>query len=453
MNRPTKLFGTDGVRGVANTEPMTAETALKLGRAAAHVFKRDDSRRHRIVIGKDTRLSGYMLENALVAGICSMGVDALLLGPLPTPAVAFITRSLRADAGVMLSASHNPYMDNGIKFFSNDGYKLPDELEGQMEAYIASGELDDIRPTAAEVGKAYRIDDALGRYIEFIKNSLPKGMTLDGLKVVLDVANGAPYKVAPRIFAELGATVFVYSDKPDGMNINDHCGALYPEVVRKGVIDHRADVGISLDGDGDRCIMADDDATVIDGDHVLAIAALDLKAKGQLAKDAIAATVMSNLGLFRAMDDAGIAVHRTKVGDRYVLDTMRKEGLNLGGEQSGHVIFSDYTTTGDGLITALQILRVMRESGRKLSDLRRVLRRYPQALVNVTVRDKPPIDSLDGVRTAIGRAEQALGNEGRVLVRYSGTEYVARVMVEGREEREVKAHAASIAEAVRTALG
>jgi phosphoglucosamine mutase len=453
MDRPARLFGTDGVRGVANTEPMTAETALKLGRAAAYVFKRDATRRHRIVIGKDTRLSGYMLENALVAGICSMGVDALLVGPLPTPAVAFITRSLRADAGVMLSASHNPYMDNGIKFFSNDGFKLADELEQQMEAHIASGELDHIRPTAAEVGKAYRIDDAVGRYIEFIKNSFPKGMTLDGLTMVLDVANGAPYKVAPRIFAELGADVVVYSDKPNGMNINDQCGALYPEVVRKGVIDHRADVGISLDGDGDRCIMADDDATVVDGDHVLAMAALDLQAKGLLNKSAIAATVMSNLGLFRAMDEAGITVHRTKVGDRYVLETMLKEGLNLGGEQSGHVIFSDYTTTGDGLITALQILRIMRETGRKLSDLRRVLRRYPQALINVPVRDKPPIETLAGVQQAVQHVEAALGKEGRVLVRYSGTEYVARVMVEGREEREVKAHAEQIAEAVRTALG
>jgi phosphoglucosamine mutase len=458
MDRPQKLFGTDGVRGVANTEPMTAETALKLGRAAAHAFKRDDRRRHRIVIGKDTRLSGYMLENALVAGICSMGVDALLLGPLPTPAVAFITRSLRADAGVMLSASHNPYMDNGIKFFSNDGYKLPDELEAQMEAYIVSGELDGIRPTAAEVGKAYRIDDALGRYIEFIKNSFPKGMTLEGLKLVLDVANGAAYKVAPRIFTELGAEVVVYSDKPNGMNINDHCGALYPEVIRKGVIDHRADVGISLDGDGDRCIMADDDATVVDGDNVLtaaalAAAALEMKARGALAGNAIAATVMSNLGLFRAMDEAGIDVHRTQVGDRYVINTMRAEGLSLGGEQSGHVIFSDYTTTGDGLITALQMLRIMRESGRKLSDLRRMLRRYPQVLLNVVVRDKPPIESLDGVQAAVHRIEERLGRDGRVLVRYSGTEYLARVMVEGPEEREIKAYAEQIAEAFRTALG
>ena len=453
MQRPQKLFGTDGVRGVANTEPMTAETALKLGRAAAHVFKRHDDRRHRIVIGKDTRLSGYMLENALVAGICSMGVDALLLGPLPTPAVAFITRSLRADAGVMLSASHNPYMDNGIKFFSNDGFKLPDELECQMEAYIASGELDDIRPTAAGVGKAYRIDDALGRYIEFIKNSFPKGMTLDGLKIVLDVANGAPYKVAPRIFTELGAEVVVYSDKPNGMNINDHCGALYPEVVRKGVIDHRADVGISLDGDGDRCIMADDDATVVDGDQILAITATDMKQKGLLAKDAIVATVMSNLGLVRAMQQAGIDVHQAKVGDRYVIEAMLREGVNLGGEQSGHVIFSDYTTTGDGLITALQVLRVMRETGRKLSDLRRVMRRYPQVLVNVPVRDKPPIDSLADVQAAVREVEQKLGDDGRVLVRYSGTEYLARVMVEGREEREVRDHADRIAEAVRAALG
>ncbi len=273
-NEMRVLFGTDGVRGVANTEPMTAETALKLGRAAAHTFKHDD-RRHRVVIGKDTRLSGYMLENALVAGICSMGVDALLVGPLPTPAIAFITRSLRADAGVMLSASHNLFMDNGIKFFSRDGFKLPDSVERKIEEYFFSGELDHIRPTADQVGKAYRIDDAVGRYIEFIKNSFPKGMTLDGLKIVLDVANGATYKVAPRIFSELGAEVYVYNDEPNGMNINDRCGALHPEVIRKGVIDHNADLGISLDGDGDRVIMADDEAKVVDGDHILAMCGID----------------------------------------------------------------------------------------------------------------------------------------------------------------------------------
>ncbi len=447
-----RLFGTDGVRGIANTEPMTVETAIKLGRAAAHLFKHDE-RRHRIVIGKDTRLSGYMLENALVAGICSMGVDALLIGPLPTPAIAFITRSLRADAGVVLSASHNPYMDNGIKFFSKDGYKLLDKLERQMENYILTGELDSIRPTADDVGKAYRIDDAIGRYIEFIKNSFPKGMTLDGMKIVLDVANGAAYKVAPRIFRELGAQVIVYNDEPNGMNINDKCGSLYPEVIRKGVIDHRADVGISLDGDGDRCIMADDDAKVVDGDYIMALCAIDFNEKGKLNKNTIVATKMSNLGFFQAMEKAGIKVILSKVGDRYVLERMLKEKLNVGGEQSGHIIFSDYTTTGDGLITALQVLRIMKETGKKLSRLCRVMTKYPQILLNVAVKKKPPLEKIPEVKTAIERVEKKLGKNGRILVRYSGTELIARVMVEGQDDAEIKRIAKSVADTIKRKIG
>ncbi len=447
-----RLFGTDGVRGIANTEPMTVETAIKLGRAAAHLFKHDE-RRHRIVIGKDTRLSGYMLENALVAGICSMGVDALLIGPLPTPAIAFITRSLRADAGVVLSASHNPYMDNGIKFFSKDGYKLLDKLERQMENYILTGELDSIRPTADDVGKAYRIDDAIGRYIEFIKNSFPKGMTLDGMKIVLDVANGAAYKVAPRIFRELGAEVIVYNDEPNGMNINDKCGSLYPEVIRKGVIDHRADVGISLDGDGDRCIMADDDAKVVDGDYIMALCAIDFNEKGKLNKNTIVATKMSNFGLFQAMEKAGIKVVLSKVGDRYVLDEMLKEKLNVGGEQSGHIIFSDYTTTGDGLITALQVLRIMKETGKKLSRLSRVMTKYPQILLNVDVKKKPPLEKIPEVKTTIERAEKKLGKNGRIFVRYSGTEFTARVMVEGQDDTEIKRIAKSVADTIKRKIG
>lgn len=446
------LFGTDGVRGVANTEPMTAETALRLGRAAAHVFRRNDGR-HRIVIGKDTRLSGYMLESALVAGICSMGVDALLLGPLPTPAVAFITRSLRADAGVMISASHNPYMDNGIKFFSHDGFKLADSVEKEIERCFFSDELNHIRPTAEHVGKAYRIDDAIGRYIEFIKNSFPKGMTLDGLKIVLDVANGATYKVAPRIFFELGAEVHVYGDEPNGMNINDKCGALHPEQMRKAVIDHKADLGISLDGDGDRVIMADEEAKTVDGDQILAMCAIDFKNKRLLKNDTVVGTVMSNLGFLKAMQKNGIKVLLAKVGDRYVLDMMQKEGLNVGGEQSGHVIFSDYTTTGDGLITALQVLRIMRENGKKLSQLAQCMTKYPQVLINVEVKDKPELESIPEVKRAIEDTTEKLGDKGRLLVRYSGTEYVARVMIEGQDENIIRGMAHSLADLIKAKIG
>ena len=451
-NEKRRLFGTDGVRGKANTEPITAETALKLGRAAAHTFKHDD-RRHRIVIGKDTRLSGYMLENALVAGICSMGVDALLLGPLPTPAVAFITRSLRADAGVMISASHNLYLDNGIKFFSREGYKLPDTVEKQIEEYFFSGELDHIRPTAKDVGKAYRIDDAIGRYIEFIKNSFPKGMTLDGLKIVLDVANGAAYKVAPRIFFELGAEVYVYNDEPNGMNINDHCGTLHPEVIRKAVIDHKADVGISLDGDADRTIMADEEAMVVDGDQIVGMCAIDFHQSGRLNKNTVVGTVMSNLGFLRAMEEHGIKVLKTNVGDRYVLEAIRNEGLNVGGEQSGHCIFSDYTTTGDGLITSLQVLRIMQERGEKLSQLSKCITKYPQVLVNVEVKNKPELDSIPEIKEAIDHTNKLLGDDGRLLVRYSGTEYITRVMVEGRDEKKINDLAYSLADVIKSKLG
>jgi phosphoglucosamine mutase len=452
VNEERKLFGTDGVRGVANTEPMTAETALRLGRAAAHIFKRNDGR-HRLVIGKDTRLSGYMLESALVAGICSMGVDSLLLGPLPTPAVAFITRSLRADAGVMLSASHNPYMDNGIKFFSRDGFKLADSIEKEIERLFLSNELDHIRPTAEHVGKAYRIDDAMGRYIEFIKNSFPKGMTLDGLKIVLDVANGAAYKVAPRIFFELGADVHVYSDEPNGMNINENCGALHPELIRKAVIDHNADLGISLDGDGDRVIMADEEAKAVDGDQILAMCAVDFKKKGLLRNDTVVGTVMSNLGFLRAMETHGIKVIRAKVGDRYVLEMMQKEGLNVGGEQSGHVIFSDYTTTGDGLITALQVLKIMRESGKKLSQLAQCMTKYPQVLINVEVKEKPELESIPEIKAAIDDITTKLGNTGRLLVRYSGTEYLARVMIEGQDENRIRSMAHSLGNIIKSKIG
>lgn len=447
-----KLFGTDGVRGTANTEPMTAETALKLGRAAGHVFKKDD-RRHRIIIGKDTRLSGYMIENAMVAGICSMGVDVLVVGPLPTPAIAFLTRDLRADAGVMISASHNPYMDNGIKFFSADGRKLPDSVELEIEEHVTTDSISHIRPTAEHVGKAYRIDDALGRYIVFIKNSFPKGMMLEGMRIVVDCSNGACYKAAPAVFQELGAEVMVYNDKPNGININDNCGSTYPGVIRKAIIDTGFDVGISLDGDGDRLIMADDEANEIDGDLILGLCALDMKQHGTLAKDTLVTTTMSNLGLIKAMEAGGINVVKTNVGDRYVMEEMINNGYNLGGEQSGHVVFRDFTTTGDGLITALQVLKIMRESGVKLSRLAAKIEKFPQYLLNVGVKEKIPFEEVKEVQNLIDEITEKLTKEERLLVRYSGTERIARVMIEGRDDNRIKAFADAIANAIKKNMG
>ena len=447
-----RLFGTDGVRGLANTEPLTAETALKLGRAIAHLFKRDE-RRHRIVIGKDTRLSGYMLESSLVAGICSMGVDVLLIGPLPTPGTAFITRSLRADAGVMLSASHNPYEDNGIKFFSGDGFKLPDKLEHEMEKLIANGELDNIRPTATDIGKAYRVDDAIGRYVEFVKTSFPKGMTLEGMKIVLDCANGAAYKVGPWVLNELGAEVIVYNDAPSGTNINQGCGSLHPEVIRKGVIDHRADVGLALDGDGDRIIFADEEARVLDGDYIMAICATELMKTGKLSNNTLVATVMSNWGLEKCLQDTDINLIRSKVGDRYVIEEMIKNNAILGGEQSGHIIFRDYTTTGDGLITALQLLCIMRATGKSLSKLSKIMQKAPQVLINVRIKEKKPFDQIPTINETINGAIEELGSQGRVLVRYSGTEPIARVMLEGQDHDLIDKLAMKISETIRKELG
>ena len=363
-----KLFGTDGVRGVANLDPMTSEMAMQLGRAAAHLFMRRAGR-HQIVIGKDTRISGYMLESALTSGICSMGVDVLLVGPMPTPAIAFLTRSLRADAGVMISASHNPYQDNGIKFFSNDGFKLPDEMEARIEELIVSNEIAHLRPTADAIGKAYRIDDAEGRYIEFVKRSLPKELDFQGIKVVVDCANGAAYKVAPTVLRELGAKVEVIGNKPDGMNINAGCGAVHPELLQKAVREQGAHLGVALDGDADRAIFVCEQGHVVDGDHIMAMLALDLHRQGQLAKQTVVGTVMSNFGLELAMTKAGIALARTAVGDRYLLERMSAEGYNFGGEQSGHFIFLDHNTTGDGLISALQVLSLMKRTEKPLSEL------------------------------------------------------------------------------------
>ncbi len=447
-----KLFGTDGIRGIANQDPMTVEMALNLGRAAAHVFKQDD-RRHRLVIGKDTRLSGYLFESALVAGICSMGVDALLVGPMPTPAIAFITRSLRADAGIVISASHNPYEDNGIKFFSRNGFKLPDELELQIEDLMSSGEIDAIRPTATEVGKAYRIDDAEGRYIEFLKNSFPKGITLEGLKLVLDCANGAAYKVAPKVFEELGAKVIVYHNRPDGMNINQACGSLHPEVIKQGIIEHQADVGISLDGDADRVIFADEHGNEIDGDYILAICALDMLKQNTLKHNTLVTTIMSNMGLDIAIRKAGGQVVKTAVGDRYVVAEMLNHGYNLGGEQCGHMVFLDHNTTGDGNIAALQLLAIMKRSGHSLSELAGCMKKLPQVLLNLEVNHKKAIRQMPEVAATIDRAKQELGNEGRVLVRYSGTQSLIRVMIEGQHDVRIRQLAEDIAQKIEEEIG
>jgi phosphoglucosamine mutase len=427
---------------------MSSETALRLGRAVAHVFKRSP-RRHKILIGKDTRVSGYMLETAMASGICSMGVDVLLVGPMPTPGIAFLTRSLRADAGVVISASHNPFQDNGIKFFAQTGFKLPDEVEAEIEALVFADSIDHLRPTAAEIGKAFRIDDALGRYNVFVKASFPKHLTLDGLKVVIDCANGAGYRVAPEVLEELGARVIAIGVEPDGENINRACGAMHPEILQARVRAEGADVGFALDGDADRCLMVDERGDLIDGDRVLAIAARELLGAGGLKRNTVVATVMSNLGLEIALREMGADLKRTPVGDRYVVEEMLRGGYNLGGEQSGHLIFLDHNTTGDGLITALAMLGIAVERQRPLSELARVMQRFPQVLINVKMRQRRDVTTDRQVKEAIDDVSRALGKRGRVLVRPSGTEPLIRVMVEGESESDVRRHAEAIASAIQ----
>jgi phosphoglucosamine mutase len=447
-----KLFGTDGVRGVANQDPMTSEMALRIGRAAAHVF-RDSARRHRIVIGKDTRLSGYMIESALTSGLCSMGMDVLLVGPVPTPGIAFLTRSLRADAGVVISASHNPYEDNGIKFFGRDGFKLPDDVEKKMEDLIFSGAIDAVRPTAAEIGKAFRIDDAIGRYNEFVKSSFPRGMDLSGLRIAVDSANGAVYKIGPRILIELGADIISLHDQPNGMNINLGCGSLHPEVVARAVVANKAHIGIAFDGDADRIMLSDEKGNVIDGDIVMAICAFQMMKEGRLKQNTLVATVMSNLGLELAMRKAGGTLLRAAVGDRYVMEKMLAGGYNLGGEQSGHIIFLDNNTTGDGLISALQVLAVMQQTGKPLSELARCMTTYPQILVNVKVRERRDLALIPEIAKRMAGIEQKLDGTGRLLVRYSGTEPKVRIMIEGEDEQDIKALAEDLAGVIREKLG
>src|SRR5450755_604670 len=459
MSDAKKIFGTDGVRGTANLEPVTAETALKLGRAAAHVFKNLEARsrgrgKHKIVIGKDTRLSGYMLENAISSGILSMGVDVLFIGPLPTPGVAYVTRSLRADAGIVITASHNPYADNGIKFFRADGYKLDDKVEDKIENLVFSGEIENIRPTAGEIGKAVRIDDALGRYIEFAKSSFPRGQTLEGVKVVVDCAHGAAYKSTPAVLHELGAEVIVYGHRPDGTNINKDCGSMHPAQMCHNVAEHQAHIGIAHDGDADRVLLCDENGKLIDGDDIMAIAALDMLAQKTLAEKTLVATVMSNAGLETAIKSAGGKMIRTAVGDKNVIDEMLKHGFNFGGEQSGHLIFRDFSTTGDGLVAALQILRILKTKGTPLSKLAKCWTRFPQLVTNVKVREKKPFEQLDGVNKLVADAEKELAAQGgRLLLRYSGTEPKARLLVEGRDAKTLDAWSKKICGAIEKQIG
>ena len=459
MSVPQKIFGTDGVRGTANIEPVTAETALKLGRAAAHVFKNLEAHsrgrgKHKIVIGKDTRLSGYMLENAISAGILSMGVDVLFIGPLPTPGVAYVTRSLRADAGIVITASHNPYTDNGIKFFGADGFKLADAIETEIEQLVFSGEVENICPSAEFVGKAVRIDDALGRYIEFAKASFPRGLTLEGLKIVLDCGHGAAYKSSPCVLRELGAQVVVINSQPDGKNINEHCGSMHPEGLCRNVVEHQAHLGIAHDGDADRVLLCDENGTLIDGDDIMAIAALEMLAENSLAGKTLVSTVMSNAGLEAAITRAGGKMRRTAVGDKNVIDEMLRGDFNFGGEQSGHLIFRDYGTTGDGLVAALQILRILKLKEQPLSRLAQCWTRFPQLVTNVKVREKKPFDQLDGVAGLVAAAEAELAAQGgRLLLRYSGTEPKVRLLVEGRDTVLLQSWTEKICGAIRSQIG
>ncbi|MGE5664884.1 MAG: phosphoglucosamine mutase [Deltaproteobacteria bacterium] len=446
-----KLFGTDGVRGVANTEPMTVETAMALGQAVAHVF-RSDSGRHKVVIGKDTRLSGYMFETALSAGICSMGGDVLLVGPLPTPGIAFLTHSMRADAGVVISASHNPYQDNGIKFFGRDGYKLPDAVEARIEDIMWGDHLKEARPQSPEIGRAHRIDDATGRYIVYLKNTFPSTLSLDGLRIVVDCAHGAAYRIAPQVFQELGADVVTVGVTPNGLNINEKCGSLFPEVVSAKVRELRADLGISLDGDADRVIIVDRNGEVVDGDRIMAICAEALARKQQLKQDTVVATVMSNIGLGIFVRNRKIKLARTQVGDRYVVEAMRAGGCNFGGEQSGHLIFLDHATTGDGVLAALQLLAVMVESGRGVDELGKKMIPFPQLLLNLRLKQRVPLEGLRGFQKARVDFEKKLGKRGRIVVRYSGTEPLLRIMVEGEDRAEIERIANALADKVRAEI-
>lgn len=447
-----KLFGTDGIRGVANRYPMNAETAFKVGQAVAHIFKKD-SHRARIIIGKDTRLSGYMLEGSLEAGITSMGGHPYLVGVLPTPGIAYISQSMRADAGIVISASHNPYQDNGIKIFNGNGFKLTDEQEEVIEDLILNNKLVDLLPEAKDMGKAFRMDDVQGRYIVFLKNSFPRQLSMEGMKIIIDTANGATYRVAPATFIELGAEVEVIHNNPNGLNINDHCGSEHTEDLRKKVVERGADMGLAFDGDGDRLIAVDEKGNRLTGDQVLIICAHMLKKEGKLKNDLLVTTVMSNLGLKVACKKYGFQHHATKVGDRYVLEEMLNLGAIIGGEEAGHMIFLDHHTTGDGIIAALQLIAALVRQGKPLSELATMMDIFPQKLINVEVRHKPEITTIPRLMEAIRQAETELGDEGRVLVRYSGTQNMCRVMVEGPTAAVTEKYCREIAAVVKSELG
>ena len=446
-----KLFGTDGIRGVANEYPMTAEMALNIGRATARLFKRE-GHTPKIIIGKDTRISGYMFENALVSGICSMGVNAIMVGVIPTPGIAFLTNSMRADAGIVISASHNPLQDNGIKIFGGEGYKLPDEKELAIEEMIFEGDMHLLHPAPKDLGKAYRMDDARGRYIVFLKHTFPKELSVEGTRIVLDCANGATYRVAPATFFELGAEVTTLFDEPDGGNINVDCGSQHPEALATEVVKRKAAAGFAFDGDGDRLIAVDEKGAVLTGDQILAICADLLKKEGRLANNLVVRTVMSNIGLSQAFRERGIAWATAAVGDRAVLEEMQAKGAVIGGEDSGHLIFLDHHTTGDGILTALQLLAAMKKEGKPLSELAKIMTVSPQVLINLEVKRRPEIETVPEIVQIIGEVEKKLGDRGRVLVRYSGTQNMCRVMVEGPSQQETEACCRRIAEVVRKTL-
>ncbi|HEN21199.1 MAG TPA: phosphoglucosamine mutase [Desulfobacteraceae bacterium] len=448
----SKLFGTDGIRGIANVHPMTSEMALKVGRAIAYV-SRKKGHMSRILIGKDTRLSGYMLENALVSGICSMGADALLVGPMTTPGVAFLTKSMRADAGIVISASHNPYQDNGIKIFSRNGFKLPDSMENEIEELINSDNLSSLHAEPSLMGKAYRIEDARGRYIVFLKNSFPNEYSMEGMRVVLDCSNGATYRVAPEAFFELGAETIPLFNAPDGKNINKDCGSQHPATLAHEVIKNRANVGFAFDGDGDRVIAVDENGDVLTGDQMMAICASVMKKQGKLRKNLVVSTVMSNIGLGLALKEFGAKTIATKVGDRYVLEEMLAKDAAIGGEDSGHIIFLDHHTTGDGIIAAFQLLKAMKHEDKPLSELARIMKVFPQRLINIDVKFKPDINTIPEIVAVIREVEGELGNKGRVLVRYSGTQQMCRVMVEGPSEKDTEIYCRKVADVITQKLG
>jgi phosphoglucosamine mutase len=456
IEKRARLFGTDGIRGTANQYPMTPDMVIKIGQAFGHILQKQElpwaTPVRRVVIGKDTRLSGYMIEQALSSGLNSMGVHVQLVGPLPTPGIGYLTRNMRATAGIVISASHNAYQDNGIKIFGHDGFKIADELEKEIERLVFDVDMSKLLPSSDQVGRTQRIDDAQGRYIVYVKSTFPDEYTLDGLRIVLDTAHGAAYKVAHAVFAELGAEVIQIGNSPNGTNINDKVGALYPAKLSEAVVQYRADVGISLDGDADRVIMVDEKGHVMNGDHILGICALDMKKRGLLRKNTLVVTQMSNYGLEKKMKEAGIDVVKTGVGDKYVVEEMRKNGYNLGGEQSGHIIFLDHTTTGDGCVAALSVLAVMKQTGVKLSELNRIVEDVPQVLINCRVKKKKELDLIPGYKDLLRQIESELKGSGRVFVRFSGTEPVIRVLVEGPDKRAIGSYAERIAEFLETHL-